>query len=121
VLERKVFGFALKWVLLAAVAIVLVGFVIGRIIGGNHQEVRQAQTEVRSAEAMQEAGQAAVATVLEQAKEEADLKDLVAEAAKEIDNAPNPAAARAAALDAACQLRLYRDDPACQLRPADTP
>lgn len=120
-MDRKLFGIALKWLLLALAVLALVIWVTVHILGNRGQEVRQARTETASAEAMQEAGQAAVATVLEQAHEEAELKDLVTEAAQEIDNAPNPAAARRAALNAACQLQLYRDDPTCAVRPADTP
>jgi hypothetical protein len=118
-MERKLFGVAIKWLLLAAVAIAVVGYVTSRFLFDNHGKVHQAQTNTRSAEAMQQAGADAVATVLNQADEEVSLHDLVGKASKEIDNAPNPAAARSATLGAACELRLYRDDPACAVRRAD--
>ncbi len=118
-MDRTIYGITIKWLIIIALAVAAVAWVSARFLFNKSGEVRQAQTETRSAEAMQAAGQVAVAVVLDQTKEEVALKDLVAEASKEIDNAPNPAAARAATLGAACQLRLYRDDPACQLRPAD--
>jgi hypothetical protein len=119
--ERKLFGIALKWLLLGLAVVLIGGWAVARILGGNAQEVRQAEAGRASAEAMQEAGAAAVATVLEQSEGEAELQDLVAKASKEIDDAPDPAAARRATLNAACQLQLYRDDPACAVRRADTP
>jgi len=119
--ERKLFGIAVKWLLLAIVVIAIGGYILARVIGGNHQEVRQAQTNEHSAEAMQAAGQAAVQTVIKRNGEEARLGDVVNQASEEIDNAPDPVAARRAALGAACQLRLYRDDPACHVQPAHTP
>lgn len=119
-MERKLFGVAVKWLLLAVAIVALVAFVSGRFLFGNHGKVHQAQTNERSAEAMEAAGATAVSTVLNQADEEMSLHDLVGKASKEIDNAPNPAAARDATLNAACELRLYRDDPACAVRGADS-
>jgi hypothetical protein len=118
-MERKLFGVAVKWLLLAVVVVALVAFILGRFVFDNHGKVHQAQTNARSSAAMQAAGAEAVSTVLNQTDEEMNLHDLVGKATKEIDDAPNPAAARAATLNAACQLRLYRDDPACAVRPAD--
>lgn len=115
-MDRTLYGVAIKWLLLAALGVAIVAWASGRFLFNKNGEVRQAQTTAGSAEAMQEAGKDAVATVLEQADEEVALKELVAEASKEIDNAPTPAAARAATLGAACELRLYRDDPACAVR-----
>jgi hypothetical protein len=119
-MERKLFGVAVKWLLLAVLVVALVAFVAGKFMFNGPGKVHQAQTEARSAAAMQAAGAEAVSTVLNQADEEMSLHELVAQSSKEIDNAPNPAAARAATLGAACELRLYRDDPACTVRPADS-
>lgn len=118
-MERKLFGVAIKWLLLAVAGIAIIAWATSHFLFTNSGKVRQAQTEASSSEAMQEAGQAAVATVIKRSNEEMALKDLVNQSSKEIDNAPDPAAARAATLNAACQLRLYRDDPACAVRRAD--
>jgi type II secretory pathway pseudopilin PulG len=120
-MNRTIYGFAVKHILIALAVIAVVAWVLAKVWGGNAQETRQAKTETLSAEAMQEAGAVAVATVLEQTQSEVALGDLVDQATENIDNAPDPIAARDAALDAACQLQLYRDDPACALRGADTP
>lgn len=119
-MERKLFGVAVKWLLLAVAVVALVAFVLGRFVFDNHGKVHQAQTTARSEAAMQAAGAEAVSTVLNQADEEMSLHDLVGKATKEIDDAPTPAAARAATVSAACELRLYRDDPACAVRGADS-
>lgn len=118
-MERKLFGVAVKWLLLAVAIVAVVAYVSGRLLFDNHGKVHQAQTDARSSAAMQAAGAEAVSTVLNQTDEEISLHDLVGKATKEIDDAPSPAAARSATLNAACELRLYRDDPACAVRPAD--
>ena len=105
-----------RWLMIGLVALALIALIVVRVLADRNQQVRQANAERLGAESMQVAGKAAVATVLEQAKREVALADLVREAAKEIDDAPSPEAARAATLSAACQLQLYRDDPACAVR-----
>lgn len=109
----------LKWLVIAAAVLILVIVLGFRFLGNQSAQTRQAEAGQLGAEAMQEAGAAAVTTVIDQADEEMEIADLVNRASKEIDNAPNPTAARAATLDAACQLRIYRDDPACTVREPD--
>lgn len=110
-----------KWLVIAAFAVFIAVLITVKVLSDRGAESRQADADRQSAEAMQEAGQAAVATVLEQADEELEIADLVDRASKEIDDAPNPTAARAATLDAVCELRIYRDDPACSVREPDSP
>lgn len=112
-LERKLFGVAVKWLLVAVLAIGIIGWVVSCQIGGSSQKARQGKADTATAEAHSEAASAAVETVLEQAEEEVELQELVTKAAKEIDNAKSPADARRAALAATCELRIYRDDPQC--------
>lgn len=106
----------LKWLVIGALVIIAALIIAAKIIGGRGAEVRQAEAGALSAEAMQEAGRAAVETVIKDGDRKVALTELVAEASKEIDDAPDPIAARAATLNAACELQLYRDDPACAVR-----
>jgi len=76
----------------------------------------QAEQTSRSGEAIADAAQNAVATVVNANEREASVDAIVAQAAKEIDNAPDPATARAATLRAVCLLAEYRNDPACRVR-----
>lgn len=111
----------LKWLVIGAIILIGVLIIGTKIIGNRSQDARQADAGRAGAEAMQDAGQAAVETVIEQSETEIALDDLVEQAAKEIRNAETPEEARAATLSAACELQLYRDDPACRVRPTDTP
>ena len=115
-LERKVLGIAVKWIALAVIIGLIVAFLYAKVIGWQRTEALQGRSDSAHAEADRSAGSAAVSTVLNRSQSEMDLQDLATTAAKEIDDAPSPAAARAAALNAACQLDLYRDDPSCKAR-----
>jgi hypothetical protein len=86
----------------------------------NRQEAAQAKHETLTAGAYTEAAKEAVETIEARSGEEAELKEVVAEAAKDIANAEGsdqaiPPAARDAALRGACRLPDYRDEPTCRL------
>lgn len=76
----------------------------------------QAKQTTRSSEAIADAAEQAVATVINTNEREASVDAVVAQAAKEIDNAPDPATARAAAFRAVCGLPEYSRDPACAVQ-----
>lgn len=87
--------------------------------GYDAKQAAQARSDAKAAEAYATAAGEAVDTVAASAGREAELKDIVTEAAKDIANAEGsdeavPPAARAAALRAACKLRSYADHPSCR-------
>ena len=82
----------------------------------DRRQVAQAEQTTRSADAIADAAQDAVATVTNRADTEQDIDAVVSAAAQEIDNAPNATAAHDAAMDAACMLAEYRNDPSCTVR-----
>ena len=88
------------------------------------EAAEQAKHESRTATAYTEAAKEAVETVAARSNGEAELKEVVAVAAKEIANAegsnqPITPDVRDAALYGACSLPNYRDEPACRVHRAD--
>lgn len=83
------------------------------------QKAAQAQQDSRTASATAQAAKEAVATVVARSDADAEVDEIVSDAAKEIDNAKSPVAARAAAYNALCELQLYARDPACIVRQPD--
>jgi hypothetical protein len=107
-----------------AVLALVVAFLASRSCSSSRQEARQAKHETKTAGAYSEAAKEAVATVAARAEGEAELREVVAEAAKEISYAEGSEqkiapGARDAALRAACRLPNYRDEPACRLLAAN--
>lgn len=105
-------------------ALLLLAVFTVRSCSSDRRDAAQDRHEARAAEAYAGAAKGAVARVVGRAREESELKDVVTEAAQEIANVegsdqPVPPAARDAALSAACRLRSYRDEPACQMLRAD--
>ncbi len=104
-------------------AILLIITIISlRSCAGSRQAAEQAKQTSRSEAAYSTAAKVAVDKVTQRAAEEGELKEVVADAAKELANAEGseqaiPPAARVAALRAACRLPNYRDEPACQVQP----
>jgi len=107
-----------------AFILAIVAFFSMRSCESQREKAAQAKQEARSADAYAGAAKEAVATITDRSAAEEDLRQVVHEAAKDIANAegsdqPIPPAARNAALRAACQLRDYRDHPACAVLPAN--
>lgn len=88
---------------------------VGKCVLDN-RAAKQAEQTTRSSDAIATAAEQAVATITNSSNREASVDEVVAQAAKEIDNAPTSSAARAAALNAVCVLPEYRLDPACAVR-----
>jgi hypothetical protein len=76
----------------------------------------QAEQTTKSSEALADSAEQAVAVVINSNEREASVDAVVAQAEKEIDNAPDPVARRAAALRAVCGLPEYSRDPACAVQ-----
>lgn len=97
--------------MLLAVAVLSIGY-----CSLKRGEAGQAKQTTRSSEAIADAAENAVAVVINANGREASVDAVVAQAEKEIDNAPDPAVRRAAALRAVCGLPEYRKDPACAVQ-----
>lgn len=97
----------------AVIAILTLSFCVLTRDGGKSE---QAEQGVRSNEALADAAASAVKTVTQGNDRERSIDQIVAQAEKEIDNAPSPAARRAATIAAVCSLPDYRDHPSCQVR-----
>lgn len=82
------------------------------------KKAAQIRADAKAAEAYAASAGEAVNAVAAAAGREAELKDVVIEAAKDIANAEGsnqsiPPAARTAALRSACKLRQYANHPSC--------
>ena len=80
------------------------------------RKAAQARVDAKAAEAYATSAGEAVNAVAATAGREADLDKLADKAMKELDNAQDPEAARAAVDNALCQLQLYRDRPECKVQ-----
>lgn len=92
---------------------VLVG--VGLTMRGCTQHDKAAQA-TKGADAYAGAAKDAVATVVAAGGREKDVDAVVASATKEITDAKDPVAARAAVVSAVCGMRAYRDRPECAVR-----
>lgn len=79
----------------------------------------QADQTAASAEAIASAATNAVNTVTGRMTADQEIDAATALALKEIDNAQDIDAVRAAVISAVCLRDSHRHDPACQLRPSD--
>ncbi|MCJ8159905.1 hypothetical protein [Sphingomonas sp. LaA6.9] len=106
-------------VAIAIIGIVIVAMILIFAIRGcanGRQDAAQARQDAKGSAALSNAAKGAVGVVVARQGAEANIDAIVDQASKEIENAPNPAAARAATLNAVCQLRLYRERPECQVQ-----
>lgn len=85
-------------------------------VSSNHKRVQQAKQEARSAEALTETAKEAAETVIARSASDSDIDKIVAQAAKEIENAPNEKAAGDAARAAICRMPNYRNHPSCVMQ-----
>lgn len=79
----------------------------------------QANQTTASAEAIASAATNAVDTVTSRMTADQEIDAATALALKDIENAQDADAVRAAVISAVCLRDSHRNDPACQLRPAD--
>lgn len=110
------------------IAVIVIAAVLGLLyvescVSGREAAEQNKQTS-RSADAHSTAAKVAVDKVATRAGEHVELKDVVAEASKEIASAEGSKNAitpdvRAAARRAACRLPNYREHPACKMQPAN--
>jgi len=106
-----------KGAIIGALVLALVALVAVRSCTGIREVAEQSKQDARSGEALAGAASVAVELVIERADEEATVNELVAEAIKEIENAPSDQAAGDAARAAICGLPNFSDDPACAVQP----
>lgn len=118
ILASIVGGRAARPVFLAIIALLALGlFGLAKCVSDkNDADAVQDQAEqtTRSSDAMADAAQNAVAVIVNEAKYDKTVDQVVTEAAREIDAAPTSSDARKAALRAVCGLPEYRGDPACE-------
>lgn len=105
-----------KPVLYGAIALLVIAILSIGYCSLRRGAAEQAEQTTKSSEALADAAENAVAMVVNANDREASVDAVVAQAEKEIDNAPNPAIRRAAALRAVCGLPEYRQDPACSVQ-----
>lgn len=111
---------ALAWVLLIIAAAVLIYFSLSLITWRHDaKEAAQAKLNNNRSAAQSEASARAIKTVVDAADREQSIDQAVAAADKEIRNAPDPVAARDAAVAVLCGMRAYSRDPACTVQPAN--
>lgn len=109
-----------RLIFIALAVLAIIALISMKMCSSGHQEAEQAKQDSRTSGAYTQAAMNAVDMVEARTGEEAELKEVVAEAAKDIANAEGsdqtiPPAARDAALRGACRLPNYRDEPACVL------
>lgn len=97
--------------LIAGLALLLL--VVSLVLYFKWDDAAQPKQDARSANAVAETAKETAETVIERAKDDATLDQLVAETAKQIDTLPLPEAAKAAR-KAICSLVEYAKDPQCQ-------
>ena len=109
--------FGRRVVQLALIVLVVLALVITvRSCTGNRQKAEQGKQDSRNAAATAETAKDAAKTVIDQAREEASIDDLVDQTQKEIDDAKDEKDSRRAAVRAICGLPEYRDHAACKLQ-----
>ena len=94
---------------LLAVAVLSVGY-----CSLNNRAAQQAKQTTRSSEAIADAAEQAVGVVINSNARDTSVDAVVTQAAKDIDNAPDDATRRAAALAAVCSLPEYSRDSRCK-------
>ena len=109
--------FGRRIIQLSLIVLVVLALVIAvRSCSGNHQKAEQGKQDSRSAAATAETAKDAAKTVIDQAREEASIDDLVDQTQKEIDDAKDEKDSRRAAVRAICGLPEYRDHASCKLQ-----
>ena len=109
--------FGRRIIQLSLIVLVVLALVIAvRSCSGNHQKAEQGKQDSRSAAATAETAKDAAKTVIDQAREEASIDDLVDQTQKEIDDAKDEKDSRRAAVRAICSLPEYRDHASCKLQ-----
>lgn len=97
--------------LIAGLALLLL--VVSLVLYFKWDDAAQPKQDARSANAVAETAKETAAVVIDRAKDDATVDQLVAETAKQIDTLPLPEAAKAAR-KAICSLVEYAKDPQCQ-------
>ena len=97
--------------LIAGLALLL--SVVSLVLYFKWDDAAQPKQDARSANAVAATAKETAETVIERAKDDATVDQLVAETAKQIDTLPLPEAAKAAR-KAICSLVEYAKDPQCQ-------
>lgn len=96
----------------------LAAFTVAKCTGSNRKEADQAQQTTRSGEAFANAADDAVETVANRSEADLAIDAATAQAKKEIKDAKDPAAVRAAVVRSLCKRAEYRNDPACRVQQA---
>lgn len=100
---------------LLVLAVAVTTFIVAQCTGGNDKEAAQANQTSASGQAIANAAHDAVETVSNRSEAELAIDAATAQAKKEIKDAKNPAAVRAAVTRSLCQRAEYRLDPACRV------
>jgi hypothetical protein len=105
------------YVLLAVLAVVILS--IGSCLF-DKGAADQAKQTTKSSEALADAAEKSLETVVNANSRDASIDTLVTQTAEGIDNAPDAATARAVALGAVCRMPEYITDPACKVFKPDS-
>ncbi len=102
----------------AAIFLLLMVFGLVRACSGDttRKEAAQADQTVKSGDAIANAAQDAVGTVMNRTEAERAIDAATTELKEEIGNAQNPADLRTAVARNVCVRAEYRNDPACAVR-----
>lgn len=92
--------------------LVLLLLIVSLVLYFKWDDAAQPKQDARSANAVAATAKETAETVIERAKDDATVDQLVAETAKQIDTLPLPEAAKAAR-KAICQLEEYRHAEGC--------
>lgn len=118
-LNLDLYGFAVKWILIAVAALYLVSSYSFSFwpFDSQREVIEQLEGEQNVTEAQVETAKATVKTVLDNADENKAIDEVVKEAAASIDAADpeaEPEVTRKAVRSAVCQMAIYANDPQCQ-------
>ncbi|GAM06312.1 hypothetical protein [Novosphingobium sp. MBES04] len=101
------------WIALAAIILVAAVFMLARCSAVDDSEEAQAEQTIEAEQATARAAEAAIEVLEDRTVTDETIDKAVDKAAKEIEDAQDPAAVRHAVLRAVCLQDSHRNDPAC--------
>ncbi len=93
--------------------LIVLALLLGLFLSVKWDDAEQPKQDARSANASAVTAKEAAEIVIGNADESADIDQLVADAAKRIEDAPDAQTAAIEARSAMCSFAIYRDKPEC--------
>ena len=111
----------LPWQLYAGVALLIAGFVIGvtQCAPEPQDPKHQIEAGTKAADAVGDAAKEVIEALDNQRVTEVAIDSAIGTIEKEIDNAKDADAVRAAVISGLCGTQAHRDDPACAMQQVD--